>query len=241
MSFRWDAIDSYGDSEVALYRLLGEMLQRKATLDDLARVRAFLLHDGPTADSWRSLGEALHRTTSGSPSGYDIWVDWTRSLANFDFDSSRQADEWMSFGDERSEATDVHFDPRIELVPGREPTLADDDEEELDTSTGQQSVPRFLPSHTGVLAESATQLLRFVPSGPYTVRLFGRKFEGVDEYRILTLMKRGLFLGCEVRFGGAWLPAAQHPAFEKISARLEEEALRILSSSRPLDEATQPG
>lgn len=245
MAFKWEAIEKYGDSEVALYRLIGEMLHRKATLDDLEKIRGFLLDMGPGADSWRSLGEALHRTTSGSPAGYDIWVEWTEKLENFDFDPDRQSEAWTEFGEDLSEAHDFKA-PRVEVVP--RPTapppsakLFEDDEDDPDSSTNVLEVRRSRPPVTGVLAESATQLLRMVPTGPYSLRIFGRQYDGVDEYAVLTLMKRGLFLGCHVRFGEGWIPAAEHPAFGAIVERLEEEAARILSSARQVpDEVTNP-
>jgi len=243
MAFKWEAIEGYGDSEVALYRLIGEMLQRKATLDDLERIRKFLIAMGPGPDSWRSLGEALHRTTSGSPAGYDIWAEWTEGLHNFDFDADRQGEAWAEFGEELSEASEFS-DPHIEVVPRLRARAADEletDEDDDDPDTNVLEVQRSRPPTTGVLAASATQLLRMLPQGPYSVRIFGRQFDAVDEYAVLTLMKRGLFLGCHVRFGEGWIPAAEHPAFGSIVERLEEEALRILSSAhQPQGEVTNP-
>jgi hypothetical protein len=60
------------------------------------------------------------------------------------------------------------------------------------------------------------------------VRIFGRAFPNIDEYAVLTLLKRGLFLGAEVRQGADWIPAAEHPAFATIAERLRNEAFRIL-------------
>jgi hypothetical protein len=238
MSFDWNAIESYEEPEVGLYRLLGEMLQRKATLDDLERIREFLLSSGPASDAWRSIGEALHRTTSGSPAGYDIWVDWTKSLTDFDFNEVRQGEEWAQFGEEFSEAVDVEAEPvDVQVVPGR--LSVDESTGDLDDDTNVLSQRRA--TSTGILAESATQLLRMVPTGPYSMRIFGRTFPRVDEYAVLTLIKRGLFLGAEVRFANEWIPAAEHPAFSQIAERLQDEAFRILSREPSIEPTEQVG
>lgn len=235
MSFNWDAIEGYDEPEVGLYRLLGEMLQRKATLDDLDRVRAFLLDNIPASDAWRSIGEALHRTTTGSPAGYDIWADWTRSLSDVEFNDARQGELWVRFGEEFSEAA-VDYESSsvdVEVVPGL-PSV--DETQDPDDDTNVFSARRS--TSTGVLAESATQLLRMVPTGPYSLRIFGRTFPRVDEYAVLTLIKRGLFLGAEVRFANEWIPAFKHPAFSRIADRLQDEAFRILGREAAPEETT---
>lgn len=241
MGFDWKAIESYEDSEVGLYRLIGEMLQRKATPDDLESIRAFLLSaHGPASDAWRSIGEALYRTTSGSDSGYQIWTDWLETLPDIDHQREALSDDWVNFGDELSEAAEIP-DP-IADVPARfQHGDPDEDFAAEDTSTGVMSAPQLQVAATGVLAESATALLRMVPSGPYTLRIFGREYRQVDEYTILALIKRGLFLGAHIQFGNGWLPAWEHPAFERIAGRLDAEAQRILSRAQMVtDEATRP-
>lgn len=248
MAFKWDRIQSYADSETALYRLIGEMMQRKATLDDLERVREFLLRQGPGAESWRSIGEALYHTTSGSPAGFDIWVEWTRALPNYELDEQQQGETWASFADELSEAERAVDDGQREVVP---PALAQETssstegvDDESDVKTDVMDSAAFAPrGQTGVLGASATQLLRLVPAGPYAIRVFGETFDDIDEYTVLTLMKRGLFLGCEVRFGDRWIPSADHPAFHILVDRLRHEAFRILSNARQFgdgDDATNP-
>ncbi len=235
MAFKWHRIRSYADSETALYRLLGEMMQRQATSDDLEQTHEFLQTQGPGADCWRSIGEALYRTTNGAPAGFDIWVAWARTLENFEFDGARHDREWLSFHEELSEAVEPEVVPDA-LHPS---TSADDEDDDAQTDVMEAGTGWSRPVHTGVLGGSATQLLRLVPTGPYAIRLFGQEYPDVDEYSVLTLMKRGLFLGCQIRYGANWIWAGDHPAFQRISMRLRDEATRILGDS-PAGEVTVP-
>lgn len=254
MGFNWRAINSYEDSEVALYRLLGEMLRRRADHDDLDGIRDFLLRAQLQSDGWLSLGEALHRTTSGSPVGFNIWLAWLQTFDDVDVDHERLSAKWVGFGEDRSEATDDAEPARpsspaaaaVPAVPGEMHTEADDDDYDLDatdmmTPPAVASTSPSTRTNTGVLAESPTQLLRLVPQGPFVVRLFEREYHNVDEYTVLTLIKRGLFLGADVMFGSQWVPSWQHPAFVGIAARMSAEAARILT--RDLDDGppTLPG
>lgn len=258
MGFNWRAINSYEDSEVALYRLLGEMLRRRADLADLDGIRDFLLKAQLQSDGWLSLGEALHRTTSGSPVGFDIWLAWLQTFEDVDVDQERLGAKWVGFGEDLSDAVE-DFDPRVDvlpqasvaaapepdaLVPADVGTEADDDYDEDATDmmapAGLDRPASSPRTNTGVLAESPTQLLRLVPQGPFVVRLFEREYYGVDEYTVLTLIKRGLFLGAEVQFGDQWLPSWKHPAFVGISGRLAAEAARILTRDFDDEPATQP-
>ena len=263
MSFNWKAIQSYEDSEVALYRLLGEMLRRKANLSDLEQTRAFLLRANLNSDGWLSLGEALHRTTSGSPVGYDIWLAWLHTFDDVDVDVERLGGVWTEFGEDLSEVSEgTDFDPNLDVLPMAEPaqpqasglpsirrpiapadlaTIDDDDTDSTSITASQAVLRTSTTPNTGVLGESPTALMRLLPEGPFHLRIFGVEHPDVDEYTVLTLIKRGLFLAADVRAGDRWVSAADHPAFEHISKRLRAEASRILNrESRDQDEPTDP-
>ncbi len=255
MSFNWKAIQSYEDPEVALYRLLGEMLRRRARASDLEQIRAFLLGSNLNSDGWLSIGEALHRTTSGAPAGHEIWVAWLETFDDVDVDVERLGMMWVDFGEDLSEASesvDLDADPPVHdlQIPTAAMTIDDvpsiaDDDDDTDSTSLTSSLPVLrtgLNPNTGMLGESPTQLLRMVPQGPFSLRLFGIEYRQVDEYTVLTLVKRGLFLAAEVRFGDQWLPAWNHPAFSKLAQRMQAEAVRILTRDHGGDEpTTAPG
>lgn len=262
MGFNWKAIRSYDDDEVAHYRLLGEMLRRKATLTDLDQIRMFLLKADLPMDGWLGLGEALHRTTSGSPVGYDIWLAWLETFDDIDVDDDKLGEEWISFGADMSEASEgTDYDPNMDVLPSPEPprpssselpaieaprhrhvetdpmTEADDDD--TDATSMNSAIRSRSQTHTGLLGRSPTQLLELVPRGPFQVEIFGVRYKDVDEYAVLTLLKRGLFLAARVQSGDRWVAAWKHPAFASICEPLEDEARRILTRRPPEDDATQ--
>lgn len=233
--FNWAAIESYGDSEVALYRLLGEMLQYKATLDDLDKIAAFLRDNNLGSETWHSIGEALHRTTSGSPTGYDLWAEWTRSLPDYEYNETRQGEAWYVFGLDVSEASyeDPHKDvippPRVSASRGDDDYDEDDDDTDVATNVLAQEAGVGIPRPiTGVIGESATSLLSLVPSGVYNIELFGKHYQRVDNYTLLALFKHGVLFGARVEYQGEMVPVHKHPSFGVLVSKVKAETRRLL-------------
>ena len=258
MGFNWKAIKSYGDDEVALYRLLGEMMRSRATLIDLDQIRAFLMSADLPHDGWLGLGEALHRTTSGSPVGYDIWLAWLESFHDIDVDDDVLGERWLEFGAELSEPSEVSadFDPNVDVLPdapratgehaavgappsphatGEHAAMPRAPQARVDLpfddggKTEVEPVIKSAHTTTGVLGASPTQLLKLFPEGPFDIRLFDHQYDGVDEFAVLALIKRGLFFGSYVRLRNEWLPAHRHPSFTDLARQCSDEAARILA------------
>jgi len=249
MAFDWDKIAGEETAELRMYRLLGEMLARRATGRDLERLRDFLAAERPGVDVWHSLGEALFHTTRGGASGYVLWTSWGRALAAEDYDEGQMLAAWQRFRIDASDGLEETTEGELRFSEYHEPLTLQvseyDVEWEPDEDLSRTDVVKaetVPPPITSILADSAPRLLSFLPTGPFTVRVFGEVYDNVDEYTLLALLRRGIFLGADVLFGGRWVRAADHPAFDVLARHMHEEARRVLASQRCVTpEKTYPG
>lgn len=251
MAYDWSSIRGEETAELRMYRLLGEMLARRATGRDLEILRDFLAVERPGVDAWHSLGEALFHTTRGGAAGYVLWSSWGKAIAGSDYDEGQMLAAWQRFRIDASEGLEQSTDAeQVRYTVFDEPMTLQvydfDDEWEADdemlSRTNVLRAERVEPPITSVLADSAPRLLSFIPTGPFTLRIFDEIYDDVDEYTILALLRRGLFLGADVLFGGRWIRAAEHPAFDTLIRHVRDEARRVLASQRcEAPEKTYPG
>lgn len=253
MAFDWITIAEAGSAEMRLYRLLGEMLQRQACDDDLDRLRRFLAAERPGIDVWHSLGEALFHTTRGRETGYRLWTAWARATAGDQYDEGQMLAAWQRMRIDVSESleenteddrwhAELHDPPTLQIDEFDEFDELDEEGDELLSRTGVLGNEAIAPPITSVLADSPARLMSYLPSGPYTIRVLDEVYEDVDEFTLLALLRRGMFLGMDVLFGARWVRVEEHPAFETIIRSMKREARRVLATqSRVAPEATQPG
>lgn len=243
MAFDWKAIQEQENADLAFYRLLGEMLQRRATYDDLQRIGIFLDELGPGSDAWHTIGEALFHTSGGTSSGYDVWCSWAKNLPDTHYNEALHMAAWERFRADMSDGLEEHTDepPTIQFDSDAE---FDEPEEEA-RSAGV--VTRVLSDPIGeagapLIHRDARELLPLLPSGPFTIRLMGQVWDGIDEFTMLSLLRRGVFFGVDILFGARWINAAEHPGFAPLIDRLLEETRTVLSGAARVEaEVTQPG
>ena len=229
VAYDWDIICAQRNAEEGYYRLLGEMLHRRATASDLQRIREFLSarHLGP--DVWLSLGEGLFCTTGGASVGYRMWAAWSRCVLANEFDEAHQLEAWGRFQTSSSDGLEVSSEPR------EQPYTALVDEHDRTQRTG-------LTSRVTRTAQDPAAAIRLIPGGGHTVRLFGHVFEGVDEFELLDLLQAGVFFELEILFGVRWVPVATHPGFTTLVQQLRDEAMaQLATTERVRPEVTQPG
>lgn len=245
MSFDWESIESEESAELGFYRLLGEMLQRRASDADLRRVRTYLHELNPGVDAWHSLGEALFHTTRGTTKGYKVWNDWARRVSDGRFDESQQLAAWQRFRISSSDAFEADTDAEFHDLDEPSTIQIDDlpDESALDDEEPDAPTRIVGPStHRSLASSAAPELLSMVPCGPYTIRVFDDVWDHVDEFALLALLRRGLLLGIEILYGGRWVPIMRHPGFEALITRMRHEARVVLSGAESIEmETTRPG
>ncbi len=254
MAFNWKAIRECGSPEESFYRLIGEMLHRTATAQDLIELRDFLLHYNPGPDAWTSLGEGLHCTTNGADSGFRLWTAWSRSMRGPDFDLLEHGRKWRTFG--AGGMSSLEEDTATEEEGAERPSdLFETDEDEftqdglgdstsINTATDVFQVQRRTPEQRGrgtrtgdlmrmsaVSDQSTTSIKALLPAGSWAVKLFGRVFESVEQDDLLALLRQGVLPAVEVEYEGQFIPVLLHPDFERLSRALREEAFRLLQDS----------
>lgn len=246
MAFDWDQIEREAEPQRRLYRLLGEMLARRATADDLERARELLTTKPPSGDSWYSLGEGLFHTSRGSSAGFVLWASWAMEALGSDYDEAQLLAAWQRFALDSSDGLDEPLSDAWSSAPVAE--LGPDDYEEIDhtsdelTRTEVLEHERVAPPITSVLAASPHELICAIPSGPFAIRLFGIVYDDVDEFTLLALLRRGLLLACDVLISGRWVPVEHHPAFDVVLRKMREEAARVLADQHCVEpEKTHPG
>lgn len=233
MAYDWDIITAQRQPDEAYYRLLGEMLHRRASPADLQRIREFLGTTQLGDEVWFSLGEGLFQTTRGRSVGYRMWSAWSRSVLS-DFDETHQLDAWRRFQTESSDGLEVMSE--ASLQPEFLPEVETEDDERT-----QRTQPRFDPQ-THRIAQDPFSAIALIPSGPHTIRFCGDVYERVDEFTLLRLLQSGVFFQLDVLFGVRWIPVADHPGFTSLIHRLREEAIAELATTeRSRAEVTQPG
>jgi hypothetical protein len=231
VAFDWNSIAVLQDPEEAYYRLLGEMLHRRATGRDLDRVRSFLAANRLSEDVWLSLGEGIFHTTVGSAEGYRMWCAWSRATQQTNFNESHQAEAWRRFQAGSSDGLEHNSEPATISMP-----LTDFDDGDR---TRRNDVVGEIPN---AIAQDAARAVALMPAGPHTVRLFDEVFEGVDEFQMLALLRGGVFLGTEVLFGARWMKVSEHPGFGSLVGCLRDQALaHLVGTERARVEVTQPG
>lgn len=207
MPFDWKAIEEISHPETRLYRLIGEMLRSRANIDDLRSIALFLQRGIAGADAWRTVGEALHTTTKGGTDGLRLWVAWSKALAGVTSDEDELEMMWRRFGGE--------------LIVVEDPPTDEMDSTSVDLGDSQVS-------HTAVLSFTGRTLMQYLPEGSYSIRFLDEEFHGVDEFSIITLLKRGILLGSEVFHQGEWVPLTRHPDFALLSRVMRDEVRRVL-------------
>ena len=234
MSYDWKSIREIEDDEGQYYRLLGEMMQRRASTADLDQIRDFLLENEPSGDVWRGLGEALFHTSSAGEAGFRLWSTWVRSNDNLHLTHDQLRATWLAFGEGgvvvAAEPVEI---PVQALEDDEPPTDVVDAEPEPDSEDGYFDFSGI--SNTAVIRFPRPTLLSYVPSGRYTIRFMNEVYDSVDEYHIVRLLRRGLLLGAEVRFNDLWVPVNAHPAFEGLSRVMLDEVRRVLRDSTHTD------
>lgn len=253
MGYDWHAIRAQDRSEMAFYRLLGEMLRRRATRADLDRVRGFLGTVRPGVEAWHSLGEALFHTTRGSSDGFRIWCSWARTIDGHDYEESQHLAAWQRFRRDLSETLDETSDVGLAEstdADGEPPTIQFEpieiEDAELDFEVDSNESTRVLdptgPPSTVLIERDVMPLESSIPSGPHTIRYNGEVYDGVDASTLVTLLRRGVLFGVDVLMGGRWVGLIDHPAFAALVGRLNAQAEVVLGATRRIQtDATQPG
>lgn len=227
MAYDWASITRQRSAEAGYYRLLGEMMHRRATPTDLQELREYLTQMQLSDDVWLSLGEGLFHTTAGASIGYRMWCAWSRNVLGAAYDEVHQLEAWQQF---RAGTSDG-----LEQTSDADPPTVSFDLEDPEDRTLRTAVER-------PLAQDLPAAVRLIPAGPHTIRLFGEVYEGVDEFAVLKLLGSGVFFELEILFGVRWYRVAEHTGFLPIVERLRAEAIAQLATREQVrPEPTIPG